>query len=69
MSGLFSSPKLPPVPPPEPKPEIAAADQASIDQKERDRQRASSGRRSTMLTGGLGIQSDPLIKRSTLGGR
>lgn len=66
MSGLFSSPKLPPVPAPEPAPEIKAEDEANIQQSERERTRR--GRRSTMLTGGLGIQETPQVKRQTLGG-
>lgn len=62
------SAKLPPVPPPEPTPEVTAEDQAALENKEREKRRGSKGRRSTMLTGGSGIQSEPLVKRSTLGG-
>ena len=66
MSGLFSTPRLPPVPPPEPKPEIKAEDEAALRAKER--KRASGGRRSTILTSGQGIQDKALVKRQTLGG-
>lgn len=66
MSFLFGTPKLPPVPAPEPKPEVTAEDVTKIE--EGKRKRARSGRQSTILTSGLGVQDQPLVKRATLGG-
>lgn len=66
MSALFSTPKLPPVPPPEPKPEVMAEDEAAI--RGRERQRAMGGRRSTLFTSGLGVTDRAQVKRTKLGG-
>lgn len=68
MTFLFRTPKLPPVPPPEPTPEVTAEDDSAINERLRRQQRSSKGRRSTMLTGGLGIQNTAAVKRQTLGG-
>lgn len=68
MAGLFSTPKLPPVAPPEPKPEITPEEQTALNDKLRRQRMTTKGRRATLLTGGRGIQDEPLVKRSTLGG-
>lgn len=63
MSSLFSSPKTPKVTPPsEATPEVMASADA-----ERRRQRASSGRAATMLTGGTA--ATPNVGTKTLLGQ
>ena len=68
MAFLFGSPKLPPVAPPPPKPEITPDDTAALREQERTRQRTSRGRRSTMVTGGLGVQGPASTLKPKLGG-
>lgn len=68
MATLFSTPKLPPVAPPPPKPEIAPEDKAALFEAERTRQRTSRGRRSTLLTSGLGVRDQATTLKPKLGG-
>lgn len=65
---MFSTPKLPPVAPPPDKPEITPDDTAALQTAEREKKRTSRGRRSTMLTGGLGLQDSASTLKPKLGG-
>ena len=74
MGSIFrppSPPPLPPVqaPPPAPSSEISDAEKAQI-KKDRDAvERKRKGRRSTILTGPLGIQEDQEDATNTLLGK
>jgi len=68
MGSLFS-PKMPPPPPvqplPEP-PELSDEDKARIAEDERKREMKRKGRRSTILTGPLGVEEEAAIEKKTL---
>jgi len=68
MGSLFS-PKMPPPPPvqplPEP-PELSEEDKARIAEDERKREMKRKGRRSTILTGPLGVEEEGEIEKKTL---
>lgn len=68
MGSLFS-PKMPPPPPvqplPEP-PEVSDEEKARIAQEQRDMERRRKGRRSTILTGPLGVEEEGTIEKKTL---
>ena len=68
MGSLFS-PKMPPPPPvqplPEP-PEVSEEEKARIAQEQRDMERRRKGRRSTILTGPLGVEEEATIQKKTL---
>jgi len=68
MGSLFS-PKMPPPPPvqplPEP-PELSEEDKARIAEDERKREMKRKGRRSTILTGPLGVEEEATIEKKTL---
>jgi len=68
MTALFSKPKLPSVPAPEPKPEVTSEDVSSINEDIRRRQRLSRGRRSTIVTGGQGVQGQAQTLKTKLAG-
>ena len=73
MGSIFrpKTPPLPPVqaPPPAPSSEISDAEKAQI-KKDRDAvERRRKGRRSTILTGPLGIQEDQEDATNTLLGK
>ena len=68
MGSLFS-PKMPPPPPvqplPEP-PEVSEEEKARIAQEQRDMERRRKGRKSTILTGPLGVEEEATIQKKTL---
>jgi len=70
MGSLFS-PKMPPLPPVPPAPEPPSVE-PSAEEKERIRseqaavERKRKGRRSTILTGPLGVQEEAETERKTL---
>ena len=68
MGSLFS-PKMPAPPPvqplPEP-PELSEEDKARIAEDERKREMKRKGRRSTILTGPLGIEEEATVEKKTL---
>ena len=70
MGSLFR-PKMPPLPPVQPLPEPPSAelsqeekDRIAAEQREMERKRR--GRKSTILTGPLGIEEEAEIERKTL---
>ena len=68
MGGLFGSSKPAPLPPPPPPPKREDPSVKAAAEKERKRMLAKKGRKSTMLTGGLGVTEDaPVEKTSLLG--
>lgn len=68
MGSLFS-PKMPPPPPvqplPEP-PEVSDEEKARIAKEQADMERRRKGRKSTILTGPLGIEEEGEIEKKTL---
>lgn len=68
MGSLFS-PKMPSPPPvqplPEP-PEVSEEEKARIAQEQRDMERRRKGRKSTILTGPLGVEEEATIQKKTL---
>ena len=65
MGSIFK-PKMPALPPPPapvepPEPELSPEEQAKIDKEQAAIERRRRGRKSTILTGPLGIQEDKLI--------
>ena len=76
MGSIFK-PKTPPLPPVQPAPEPPAAIPEKIDPKEKEQikkdrdaiERKRRGRRSTILTGPLGIQEDQEDATNTLLGK
>lgn len=68
MGSLFS-PKMPAPPPvqplPEP-PEVSEEEKARIAQEQRDMERRRKGRKSTILTGPLGVEEEATIQKKTL---
>lgn len=68
MGSLFS-PKMPAPPPvqplPEP-PELSEEDKARIAEDERKREMKRKGRRSTILTGPLGVEEEATVEKKTL---
>ena len=68
MGSIFKPkmPALPPPPAPVEVPEISLEEQARIDKEQADIQRRRRGRKSTILTGPLGIQEDKEEKLKTL---
>ena len=68
MSFLFGSPRLPPVAPPPPAPEVTPGDEAGIIGERRETARKSRGRRSTLLTSSQGVLDRPSTLKPKLGG-
>ena len=68
MGSLFS-PKMPPPPPvqplPEP-PEVSDEEKARIAKEQADMERRRRGRKSTILTGPLGVEEEATIEKKTL---
>lgn len=68
MGSLFS-PKMPAPPPvqplPEP-PEVSEEEKARIAAEQRDMERRRKGRKSTILTGPLGVEEEATIEKKTL---
>jgi len=71
MGSIFKAPKMPPLPPVQPLPEPPKAE---ISQEEKDRiaaeqreiERKRRGRKSTILTGPLGIEQEAETESKTL---
>ena len=68
MGSLFS-PKMPAPPPvqplPEP-PELTDEEKAKIAEDERKREMKRKGRKSTILTGPLGVEEEATVEKKTL---
>jgi hypothetical protein len=70
MGSIFK-PKMPALPPPPapvepPEPELSPEEQAKIDKEQAAIERRRRGRKSTILTGPLGIQESKETKLKTL---
>ena len=68
MGSIFS-PKMPPLPPVQPlpeTPELSEEDKARIAEDERKREMKRKGRKSTILTGPLGVEEEATIEKKTL---
>ena len=70
MGSLFS-PKMPALPPVQPLPEppkaeLSAEEKAKIAQEQADMERRRKGRKSTILTGPLGLQEEATTEKKTL---
>ena len=71
MGSLFKTPKMPPLPPVQPLPEPPSAE---VSQGEKDRiaaeqrkmERKRRGRKSTILTGPLGVEEEAETENKTL---
>ena len=69
--GSILKPKMPTLPPPPapveaPAPELSAEEKARIEAEQAAMERRRKGRKSTILTGPLGIQEDEESKLKTL---
>ena len=67
----FLRPKMPPLPPVQPLPEppsteISAEEKARIAAEQRDMERKRRGRKSTILTGPLGVEEEAETEKKTL---
>ena len=68
MGSLFS-PKMPPPPPVQPlpeAPEVSDEEKARIAKEQADMERRRKGRRSTILTGPLGVEEEATVEKKTL---
>ena len=70
MGSLFS-PKMPALPPVQPLPEppkaeLSAEEKAKIAKEQADMERRRKGRKSTILTGPLGLQEEATTEKKTL---
>ena len=70
MGSLFS-PKMPSLPPPPapiepPKAELSAEEKARIASEQSAMERKRKGRKSTILTGPLGVEEEATIEKKTL---
>lgn len=68
MGSIFS-PKMPALPPVQPlpeTPELSEEDKARIAEDERKREMKRKGRKSTILTGPLGVEEEATIEKKTL---
>ena len=70
MGSLFK-PKIPPLPPVAPPPEppsteLSAEEKERIRSEQAAKERKRKGRRSTILTGPLGIEEEAEVERKTL---
>ena len=68
MGSLFSPkmPALPPAPEPPKAPELTAEEKAKIAEDERKREMKRKGRKSTILTGPLGVEEEATVEKKTL---
>tara|TARA_R100001463_G_scaffold59957_1_gene112270 strand:+ start:23 stop:247 length:225 start_codon:yes stop_codon:yes gene_type:complete len=71
MGSIFKAPSLPPMPPVQPLPETPSAelsqeekDKIAAEQREMERKR--KGRKSTILTGPLGVEDEAETEKKTL---
>jgi hypothetical protein len=70
MGGMFSAPSMPAPPPPPPPP--PTTDSAAVEEAARNERRAraaSTGRASTILTGGTGDAADATTAKAVLLGQ
>ena len=70
MGSLFS-PKMPALPPVQPLPEppkaeLSAEEKAKIAKEQADMERRRKGRKSTILTGPLGLEAEATTEKKTL---
>jgi hypothetical protein len=70
MGSLFS-PKMPSLPPVQPLPEapsaeLSAEEQAKIEAEQAAMERKRKGRKSTILTGPLGVEEEATVQKKTL---
>ena len=68
MGSLFS-PKMPPPPPVQPlpeTPEVSDEEKARIASEQAAMERKRKGRRSTILTGPLGVEEEATVQKKTL---
>ena len=68
MGSIFS-PKMPALPPVQPlpeTPELSEEDKARIAEDERKREMKRKGRKSTILTGPLGVEEEATVEKKTL---
>lgn len=68
MGSLFS-PKMPPLPPVQPlpeAPEVSDEEKARIASEQAAMERKRKGRRSTILTGPLGVEEEATVQKKTL---
>ena len=68
MGSLFS-PKMPPLPPVQPlpeTPEVSDEEKARIASEQAAMERKRKGRRSTILTGPLGVEEEATVEKKTL---
>jgi len=68
MGSLFSPkmPALPPAPPPPEPPKVSEEEKARIAKEQADMERRRKGRKSTILTGPLGVEEEATIEKKTL---
>jgi hypothetical protein len=68
MGSLFSPkmPALPPAPPPPEPPKVSEEDKARIASEQAAMERRRKGRKSTILTGPLGVEEEATIEKKTL---
>ena len=68
MSRLLAPkmPSLPPAPEPPKAPELTAEEKAKIAEDERKREMKRKGRKSTILTGPLGVEEEAKVQKKTL---
>jgi hypothetical protein len=68
MGSLFS-PKMPPLPPVQPlpeTPEVSDEEKARIASEQAAMERKRKGRKSTILTGPLGVEEEATVQKKTL---
>lgn len=68
MGSIFSPkmPALPPAPEPPEAPEVSEEEKARIAKEQRQMELRRKGRKSTILTGPLGVEEEATIEKKTL---
>ena len=71
MGSIFGKPKMPPLPPVQPAPppppsEVSEEEKEAIAAEQREMARKRKGRRSTILTGPLGVEEEAETENKTL---
>ena len=71
MGSIFRKPKMPPLPPVQPAPppppsEVSEEEKEVIAAEQREMARKRKGRRSTILTGPLGVEEEAETENKTL---
>ena len=71
MGSLFKAPSLPPMPPVQPLPpppsaELSQEEKDKIAAEQREMERKRKGRKSTILTGPLGVEQEAETENKTL---